>query len=97
MPRDTGVWLVDAGSILSVIYKQYPAETVRLLGDSIGWLRRKPERSIGAHGREWMRQACALLFGKIHSSDDAGSAAALRPALPVDMLRREPRLDTKQE
>ncbi|MDR1600127.1 MAG: hypothetical protein LBS11_09730 [Oscillospiraceae bacterium] len=66
MPRDTGIWLVDAGSILSAIYKHYPSETVRLTGDSIGWLRRRPERTIRARGREWLRLICASVFGLIN-------------------------------
>ncbi|GHU69551.1 hypothetical protein FACS1894184_13760 [Clostridia bacterium] len=83
MPRDAGIWLVDAGSILSAIYKQYPSQTVRLLGDSIGWLRRQPEHTIKAHGREWLRQACANVFGHINSSDRAMPALQLMETAQV--------------
>ncbi|MDR0396617.1 MAG: hypothetical protein LBH66_04880 [Oscillospiraceae bacterium] len=75
MPRDTGIWLVDAGSILSTIYKRYPSETVRVTGESIGWLRRLPEHTLGAHSREWLRRTCAAMFGLIRAREDHSAPA----------------------
>ncbi|MDR2658125.1 MAG: hypothetical protein LBB86_09900 [Oscillospiraceae bacterium] len=85
MPRDTGIWLVDAGSILSAIYKHYPHETVRLLGDSIGWLRRLPEHTLSAHSREWFRQACASVFGRIHSRDSSAIRGSIDDLIAADV------------
>ena len=32
MPKEPGIWLVDAGSVMNVIYGEYPHEKITVLG-----------------------------------------------------------------
>jgi len=65
MPKDAGVWLVDAGSVMSVLYKHFPHEKITVLGDSIGWLQRTPGHTPKALASEWFRLACCAVFARI--------------------------------
>lgn len=42
LPKEIGIWLIDAGAIMNAIYKEYPSERIEVLGDAIGWLQRFP-------------------------------------------------------
>ena len=44
LPKERGIWLVDAVTILSELQRHCPGETVTVLGDSIGWLHRSAGR-----------------------------------------------------
>jgi hypothetical protein len=44
IPREDGIWLVDAGSILAAIYREYPGEKITVQGETIGWVTRRPDR-----------------------------------------------------
>ena len=51
VPREAGIWLVDAGSIMSAIYRAYPNEKIRVVGDTIGWITRRTDKFGNKHSR----------------------------------------------
>lgn len=58
LPKERGIWLVDAVTILSELQRHCPGETVTVLGDSIGWLHRS---SRNLSRRKLLRAAWALV------------------------------------
>ena len=70
LPSEAGVWLVDAGSIISVLSKKYPNEKINIIGDTIGWLQRLPGRGVKDQTREWLRLACCAVFSRMGASPE---------------------------
>lgn len=68
MPKEPGIWLVDAGSIMNVIYSEYPHEKITVLGDTIGWVQRKIPRTAHAHIAEYIRLAICGVFARMYTS-----------------------------
>jgi hypothetical protein len=89
LPRDTGIWLVDAGAILSVLRKHCPQERVTLLGDSIGWLKRTPGRALGARLAEMIRAFGSEIFGLLWRGDVPRARTAAALIEPKFVLRSE--------
>lgn len=57
LPKERGIWLVDAVTILSELQRHCPGETVTVLGDSIGWLHRS---SRGMTRKKLLRAVWAM-------------------------------------
>lgn len=65
LPKDTGIWLVDAMAILTVLQKHCPEETVTILGDSIGWLHRTPRPLCARSVRRLMAFGALVMLAGI--------------------------------
>jgi len=88
LPRDTGIWLVDAGAVLSVVHKHCPKESITILGDPIGWLKRLPGRGLLERIKEGIRSMAADLFTLACETQQTPTQ---RHQIPSFSLRAQPR------
>lgn len=82
MPGEAGIWLVDAGSVMSALYKQYPKEKINVIGDTIGWVQRLPGRGVKDQAREWLRLMCSAVFARMYASPPSHKQKPRRAETP---------------
>ena len=59
LPKGAGVWQVDAPQLIMQIMDQHPRETVRVLGDGIGWLHREKKKKDARSQKDSVRHSFA--------------------------------------
>jgi hypothetical protein len=91
IPREDGIWLVDAGSIVAAIYREYPGEKITVLGDTIGWISRRSDRIMR---RGFFDKILAFIAGVMLSNSPVNTSKGTRysNASKKDESNKEERL-----